>query len=280
MSNDKIIQCGDIPHILIQEMIDVLQHFTLGFYKTVPTANGNEPFLLGSGTLISCNGKYGILTAHHVIEALPKTGRLGVILEKNQINESLDTGGLQFVPIERGRIDAEGPDLGLIILSEILASTIAAKKSFFALDEHISHLSKDEIDFSNELWLSQGFIDERTVTLEAPERNCMVRQFYNLCGLGQPTRHYFKDPYDYVEFPYQKETGHNVPSSFGGTSGGAFWQIPLRQSSIGEVTFGPPCLRGVIFYQEWSDLNNGLLRGHGPKSIYGIIPGVLCADRP
>ncbi len=53
MKNSRIIQREDIPLYLINEMIESLRAFTIGFYETRQTVNGYEPFLLGTGTLIS-----------------------------------------------------------------------------------------------------------------------------------------------------------------------------------------------------------------------------------
>jgi len=265
----RIIDRSEIQEPLVQEMVEALSHFTIGFYETKNTGSGAGPQLLGSGTLVMSCGKYAILTAQHVLEVLPTNGNLGVLIQHSQTIESININTIKYISIARGSVDIMGPDLGLVaILSQDVASALAAKKSFFDLDLYRETLCNGEIDFRNELWISQGFVDERTSTREAPERGCLVREFHNLCGFGQPSQHYFSDGFDFIEFPFNRLADPLVPSKFGGTSGGAFWQIPLFRNESNQVSFQKPCLRGVIFAEEFSGPGSGVLRGHGPKSIY------------
>jgi hypothetical protein len=279
MTNDQLIGRDEIPHELIQEMIDSLKHFTVGFIKFRP-GNPMGPQLLGTGTLVSYRNARGILTAQHVVEKLKNVVPLGLLLDQNQTTESLDPFGLFFEERKRGCEEHTGPDIALVKLSELHASTLGAKKSFFILDNQMSALSSGEMDFSEELWLSQGFVDERSCVREAPERECKAAQYHNLCGLGQPIRHYFDGGYDYVEFPYFQDADPLVPTSFGGTSGGALWHIPLFRNQDGRIGFRHPILRGAIFYQERTTPKSGLLRAHGPKTIYSTITEMLSPIEP
>jgi len=81
---DKI-RSFEIPKALQEDLVMNIANYSLGFFRAANTSQRKDFGLLGSGTLVTFRGKTGhpvhaILTAHHVIEALPKTGSINFAL--------------------------------------------------------------------------------------------------------------------------------------------------------------------------------------------------------
>ena len=129
------LSLSDIPNSKIIEAGQLIWHYTIGFVR-IGVKNSHETAdLLGSGVLVTANKQWAILTAHHVLEILPNTGRLGLVLSNKEEKTTIDIDGIDYVKIDRGRIDADGPDIGFVKLSNNIASTLGAKKSFYNLDK-------------------------------------------------------------------------------------------------------------------------------------------------
>ena len=97
-----------------------LTDYSVGFIK----ASSKEPsqvILAGSGTLVSANGFKAILTAHHVLTNLPDSGHIGLLTPMRfgpRIHRlTIDMECVRKIPIAKGQIDSQGPDLGLLVLA-------------------------------------------------------------------------------------------------------------------------------------------------------------------
>src|SRR5712691_11617136 len=84
--------------------------------------------LAGSGTLVKANGRYAVLTADHVLDNLNKRGFIGLILPTHFgprfHNTMIDAALVQRIPIGKASYDADGPDLGLLVLSRAEAEKL------------------------------------------------------------------------------------------------------------------------------------------------------------
>jgi hypothetical protein len=113
MVNVKEQPLGDLPEAVIEAAARDVANYSIGFLNVKsPPRRSEDVRLLGSGTLISVGSTHAILTAHHVLSVLPRSGRLGLILSPTAQQHSVDTQGLGYIEIARGRIESDGPDLG------------------------------------------------------------------------------------------------------------------------------------------------------------------------
>lgn len=62
------------------EISKTITHYTMGFVTVSVKNNVEDAQCAGSGTLITVGSLYGVLTAAHVINALPRAGEVGVVL--------------------------------------------------------------------------------------------------------------------------------------------------------------------------------------------------------
>jgi len=183
---EEFLPISEIPNTLFEEIVQDLARFSIGFLRVQDTPRGLDAFLLGSGTLISVGETRAILTAHHVVQVLPRTGRLGLILSPTLQQYTIDTQGLVFLEIDRGTDDSTGPDLGAIVLSPSIAGTIGSKKTFYNLDQRRDQMLNAPPDRRDGVWFVHGFIDEKTVEEPGTAEYSRVKRFYNLSGAGGP----------------------------------------------------------------------------------------------
>src|SRR5437660_523808 len=130
---DKLILLKDVPPAVLGSLQRNVWFHTVGFLRLARTTRTLEPQLLGSGILVSANGVKAILTAGHVIDKLPNTGRIGLFMEAGTAYESIDAAGVICRKI-RGNRESEGPDVGVVVLAQTIAGTVGARKSFYNLD--------------------------------------------------------------------------------------------------------------------------------------------------
>jgi hypothetical protein len=260
---------SSIPDVVLEKAMRIIANYTVGLIRIDDDKHGKNLTLLGSGTLVTANGKHAILTAHHVVEILPTSGDVGLVYSERLTHGVISTDGLRYIKIARGAVDSEGPDLGAVILSPALASGLAALKSFHNLDRNRTMLLTDPPPLTAGLWVVQGFIAERTTEELDFEQHIKTVRFFQLSSSGT-VKPYATGEYDYFELPIKYSTRASIPESYGGTSGGGLWQVRLeRKASGGEITPATvPILSGVAFYQDGVECDRSALRCHGRRSAY------------
>lgn len=268
--SEEIIQLTEIPATLFEHAIKEISNYSIGFAQVTNGPHRQEVFLRGSGTLIAVGGKRAILTAEHVVDNLPRDGRLGLILSPTRQQYTIDTQGLVFLRIARGTDDSKGPDLGAIILSPSIASAIGAIKSFYNLDIRRERMLSAPPDRDLGAWAVHGFIDEKTVEEPGDSGFSHIVRFYCLTGWGGTNPAVSIDGYDYLTFPVSYGSRSIAPASFKGLSGGGLWQVPLVRGPQEILTHQPPLLAGLVFYQVPTTETDAGVTCHGAVSVYSI----------
>lgn len=254
-------------HPQVQDTVDLLADYSLGLVE----GPEDDPCLLGSGTLVSIGEIRGILTAEHVLDALPQHGpvglamptRFGPYLGRPKIHMEY----LTRVPLGRGKNIAEGPDLGLLVLPDRVRIAIPSTKTFFNLSKRRDRVLENPASFEVGIWALTGAAGEWTMdgTAEAGFRR--VRDFRGgpaFCFLDCELT---VGGFDYLEFTAEYGGSSESPGSFGGFSGGGLWHILYEQTSD-QLIVNDLILSGVAFFQ--SDLRDSkrIIRCHGRRSIY------------
>jgi hypothetical protein len=266
----ETIPITEIPAAFIKEAVDRLAHYTVGFLRVDDTPSGQDLTLLGSGTLVLVENTHAILTAHHVIQALPRTGRLGLILEPTLHQHTVDTQALVYLEIARGDIDQNGPDIGAVVLAPSVASTIAAKKNFYNLTQRVKEALESPPELGHGVWFTEGFLDERTVEEPPIGPFTKVKAFYCITGAGGPEESFIVDQHDYFEYPITVMGTPDAPQSFGGMSGGGLWQVQIIRDPSGMLRPKAFLLSGVVFFQGPTLENRCNIKCHGRQSVYKV----------
>ena len=70
----------DIPMDFYNDATRQIINFGIGIVKVAESDRGEDAILIGSGTLVNFNEGHFILTAQHVIDALPTIGNIGFVI--------------------------------------------------------------------------------------------------------------------------------------------------------------------------------------------------------
>lgn len=263
---------GDLPVSLKNEVLNRLAHFSVGFFTVEPSDHGLIFLPRGSGTFVSVIGSqgvkiYAILTAGHVVENLPRNGRLGLALGKGTLpHAELEADRLRYHQFPRGEVASLGPDLGVVVLPPHIADSICARKSFIDLDRTWEKLALSEPAINEGIWVTQGFLEERSSS-QIESDDLLHINMYNFTGIGGIENQSVRGEFDYFDAPVVHE--EDVPSRFNGMSGGGLWQVPLAKID-GEIAPQEPIYSGVLFFQESRETNESVIRCHGRRSCYGV----------
>lgn len=270
------MKLGDVPMSFIRDVSHRLESFSVGFAKLEEVLGGTDATVGGSGTLVEVDGVQAILTASHVLYHLPSKGTLGLILSHNVQRHTVEVGGrngvkyLQIAHYSESTV-REGPDLGAIILTPEIASSIGAMKSFVNLSQRRNRMLEEPPALNEGLWFVQGFLAYLTQDRGAMQGYRRVKEFRAQTSAGWVENAPDAVPYDYFTFPISHGEGSGAPADYGGTSGGGLWQVlGSLSASTGELTATEHLLSGVAFYQDCTDGRPSAVRCHGRKSIYEI----------
>ena len=265
----KEMLLSNIPKSILSEATQEHWHYTVGFIRLGVTGRQQTAELLGSGVLVTAKNQLAILTAHHVLKVLPKSGRLGLVLSDKEEKTNIDVNGIGYVEMDRGQIDADGPDIGFVRLSDVVASSIGATKSFYNLDKHKEAFRKSPPRDDAGVWDAQGFIEQLTLVDTQANPRKMVKAFCQFGAFGGVKEYEERGKYDYCKFPLEDMEVDQEPSDFGGISGGGLWQIVLGETEEGEVKVKESLLRGLVYFQDpFDEQGHSALRCHAHKSIY------------
>lgn len=245
-------------------------NFSVGIVKVVENYSGEDATLIGSGTLVDLDGNNSILTAQHVIDALPKEGIVGFVISEKLHKYILDTRSLSTTKIGKGKNDQTGPDLGIINLPQATIGSIKALKSFYNIDTKRDRMLQNPPENDLGVWCICGIPDIETRTAEPEKGFDQVKAFLEFCGFGGVRKEYAFGEYDYFDFEVQYNDRTDSPLSFGGVSGGGLWQVIIAQKPDGELMVKEAILSGVAFSQTELVDNKRTIKCHGRKSIYKI----------
>ena len=126
---------SDLPSDFLRETTRSVLNHLVGLIRIGNKQSSDIIQLIGSGTLVQLDDTFGILTAHHVLKAIPSKGHLGLILPyfDKEHRYSIDISHITKMPIARGDIDCEGPDLAFIKLPQPYIGQIEAQGTFYNL---------------------------------------------------------------------------------------------------------------------------------------------------
>lgn len=259
---------------LVNEFMAAARDTTIGFLKIVEHAGDDghagyeEGIPAGTGTLVRIGSVFGVLTAAHVLDELPKHGQVGIVRITDRPNRP------QKLKIEMGSTDrlllgeppfdkSSGPDLGFLRLYGDTLGWLKAKALFFNLEKRAATIAEPQPPPYYDAII--GVVAERMRTLPDVVADTTLLEIQTLFASGVAGERR-GNGFDLLEFhtflPPAKQ-----PNSYQGTSGGGLWRLYLdpREQQIRDKA-----LIGVAFYE--SKVDGGMiLTCHGPKSIYSYM---------
>lgn len=265
MNEIHIVPIPELPRELTSAAHVAIRSYAVSM---IATSNDESDAKTCSGTFVTLNGRSGILTARHVWEKTRKYSKLILMIGGAPYRVERRFLDAEIVPattsLEPFRADV--PDLAFVPLATDMQGTIQARgKVFYSLDRR-----RGAADF--DLYGDDGL----WVVVGSP--NALLREVDGAVGsliydTGIEKR--FKEGgWDYVLVNMNVEGNPEIPSDFGGMSGGGLWRVKFRmdanRSSFWiEDASRDVILSGVIFYQTPSPGRQ--LIAHGPESIYDLL---------
>ena len=283
----KYYKYSELPKSLFEDKIKPI----IEQYTTALLLDGE---FAGSGTFVRCNDIYGILTAHHIPHN-PKnpamrfnfkassSQNLGLVITNTSDlfqNFSIPMKYMELIDIGDPLSKEYGPDISFIkLLHTGDIGSISARKSFF----NIAYNRNDRLKFSlrdqGGVWIivccPSEFLEIGSEEEKGFPKTLQLKAFQYVTGI---TDRYEKNSYDYIELDITYKESKELPESFGGTSGAGVWKVFLKiqpDDTFENMTFDPPVLSGLVFYQTDKESNRRRLRCNGGKTIYNQLYEVL-----
>jgi hypothetical protein len=235
--------------------------------------HGELPLLAGSGTFVTSNGRFGILTAAHVLEILPTEGRIGLVLP------GVPETQVQYPTIEIEHTDRlawgssssgdRGPDLGVLRISAADARRFEAFASFYDLEKRRDRALTSPPRPDAGGWFLCGTVGCWTEDLLPESGLINVKGFARLCGGVATPRWRDGGSYDYYELDVQNDR-IGVPATFQGVSGGGLFQLLFREAA-GQLEIVETILSGVAFFESGVREGMRVITCHGRRSIYAHL---------
>jgi hypothetical protein len=270
----ETIPLSKLPQALLEGVCQEICNFTIGLVKL----HGSDPVqgagLGGSGTLVQIDQQYGILTASHVLDYLNDSVAIGLILA-NATKPSLHAvkvrcETMRWLRIEPADDKNQGPDLAILTLASVDVGTVGAVKSFYNLPKREWLLDRPPA-LNEGIWFLAGFVDEYTSERQPDRGYSRIIGFRGACGRGWVDKQYRIGNFDYLDFEVTYGGVNDPPQSFGGTSGGGLWQVPLVRTPGGDLKPQGLLLSGVAFYQSPIIENRRVIRCHGRDGVYAHV---------
>jgi hypothetical protein len=95
-------------------------------------------------------------------------------------------------------------------------------------------------------------------------------------GVYDQQYQFTRELFDYIDTPVDYATATNLPTTFGGVSGGGLWASRVTTQDAGKsFSCAPPIFCGVAFYQTDLQSHQRSIRHHFVHSIYEIAKAKL-----
>jgi hypothetical protein len=231
--------------------------------------------LIGSGTLVCVDDVYAILSAHHVVELLdqPEVTHLGINIAAHPHSFFVPAKRLQHIIIgscTAGENEELGPDLSLIrLLDPDSIATIKSKKSFYRIDKPGRDRFWLELPIAHMPWYLVGAPAERSSKQGEFGTPSHILTAVHFHGEATFKSRVSREDFDFVTL--QLIAGeHSYPADYRGVSGGGVWVLPLTMDpdkGASTLSYDPPILAGVAFYQTELRSDERQIICHGPESI-------------
>lgn len=231
---------------LTDAVIARLKHHTIGLTYRKSGSLARE--VLGSGVLVTIEGRRGVLTCGHVAEKFEKVNdlQLGFFTSDGQSKFPLTADFNQILESGRSFDESEKVlDLAFTLLTPRLAATLDAKSGVFLNAEtnrkKMEHLASTRSKFFDVIF---GLIAEFSGEPEIEGRNVISNLravLYSGRVLPRENGLLHFEP---------RDRGENLPESFGGMSGGGVWRIYYDDEKEGDDALSTAMLCGIASWEK------------------------------
>lgn len=266
----------DVPREVVAEIGRAAADFSVGFARIGSADLGDNAVLGGSGTLVRIDDMYGVLTAAHVLECLPRDQDIGLIIptgsDQPLVHRStLAKGAISRLPHGHRPYTRDGPDVALLLISMLDARALGARKSFYNLSSRCDEILCGPPGRTDGLWVVCGFVNEFTTDCGPDRGFSAIKGFHGVAAAVWVKSEHVRGDFDYSEFVVESDGSGKVPRKFGGLSGGGLWHARLCRGEDECITPERPVLGGVVFYESPEGDGRTIITCHSWESIYARV---------
>jgi hypothetical protein len=261
---------------LLDAIHDQLSDSVVGIVERVQKAGSR---VLGSGVLVSIEGRRGILTCGHVVEGYDEHHEIGMarLISRTQQRRIVDISGAKHVivqsePVQSGDDWTEtGFDIAFTLLTPEVADSIAAQSVFLNIEKNRERIEGDQTPIGPYVDVAFGLVAEysgRPVIEDGRWLSPMRAVLYR--GTMRSDRN------GLLRFQTIDDDPENLPKHFGGLSGSGLWRIHFVDHGAGKFDIIEKRLWGLASWQMDTQNNRGAIAGQGWDRIdQALIPEVL-----
>jgi hypothetical protein len=223
--------------------------------------------LIGSGTFVSFKGIPGILTCAHVLAAVNRFQRFGLLCfaVRDDTDQRLvvDRNSTVSIVMDNPAWNTLGPDIGFMKLPLQTANALERLATLVDGDRHrelvMTKFPNDVLPVAH----LAGAVEEfsRATTING---NTITSRIEGFVCQGEISRESDHAGMDRIRFVPQITAPRNVPASYGGMSGGGLWQVFVSDPEYKIVQVR---LSGVAYFEE-AGVSHMEIICHGPQSVY------------
>jgi hypothetical protein len=260
-----------IVQIPTKEIGEAVSQFTIGLATLSVHDRIEDASCAGSGTLMTIGRLNGLLTAAHVLDALPATGDIGIVryqagMLQKQVIKMENTDQVSIFGKEFG---LSGPDLAFLRLPRENVGSLAATNIFYNVSKRRDRVLAKQAPARNYVDAIIGMVDQLTTDVAVPDPLRRAKVFSALFCDGRIVSERSENGFDLVDFT-AVDSEFPLPASFQGVGGGGLWRIYFVEDD-GIVKVIERELFGVPFYESVSDSGSMTITCHGPNGIYGTL---------
>lgn len=243
---------------------------TIGFLKFTLHGKNEDAISLGSGVLVRIGKVSGVLTASHVLKAMPTKGEIGIVTfptrsEKLQMYR-LNVKFLAPLTIGSKPWGSRGPDIAFLKLPLPDVSTLDATNTFLNLEKRLSKITKAPQPTKNSIYEVGGVLDELTTDKKPASTKYLTKKFEGRVHDVTIAPMTNTRKWDRIQATPNTIGDNPFPTSFGGMSGGGLWKIFVSLDEKGKPKIVENRLCGIMYFQ--TRRSKRRLVCHGQKSIY------------
>ena len=255
---------------LLDAIRDQLANFAVGLVRRV---EGTGSKVVGSGVLVSIEGRRGILTCGHVAEKYDKLNEIGLarLIAGTKQNRIVDIADAHHIIVHSSDKWTEVDlDLAFTYLNPKIADSIAAQSVFLNIEKNRERIEGEQPTNGYCVDVMFGLVDEYSGepvieggTFVSPMRAVIYRGKMH------------SDNNALLRFQTIDDDPKKLPKDFGGLSGSGLWRIHFLDHGAGKFDITEKRLWGIASWQIDKQNNRGAIVGQGWDRIeQALIPSV------
>jgi hypothetical protein len=255
---------------LLDAIRDQLANFAVGVVLRVEGAGSK---VLGSGVLVSIEGRRGILTCGHVADQYDKLPEIGLtrFIAGTQQSRIVDiTDAFHIIVHSSDTWTEKDLDLAFTYLNPDAADSIAAQSTFVNIEKNRGRIEGGEPTNGHSVDVMFGLVAEYS-GVPAIEAGKFVSPMRAVIYRGKM----HSDQNGLVRFQTIDDDPEKLPRDFGGLSGCGLWRIHFVDHGAGRFNIIERRLWGITSWQIDKQNNRGAVTGQGWDRIdQALIPCV------